>query len=389
MNNTRLALLFELFYNQKSTPEERKEFLDLLEIEEAEIKKLIDKAIESETSEIVLDETNAQSILTSILQADGKPEALVIQLSPWRKYMVAAIVFLIVATSGFLLLQKNETNNLSEQLTAQKKEEIVPGGDKAILTLADGTNIILDSSLSGSITKQGNVTIINLNGKLEYNASNETSQVLYNTITTPMGGQYQLELADGSKVWLNAASSLRFPTSFAGTDRTVELTGEGYFEVAHNPNMPFQVKVNDMEVQVLGTEFNINAYDNEPVIKTTLLLGRVRVKNQNKHVFLNPGQQAILKTLHEDIKIAHNVDVDEVVAWKNAHFLFNSTDIEAVMRQIERWYDVNVIYKNKTTETISGSLPRSQNISQLLKVLEATGNLEFKVNGKNIMVSSK
>jgi ferric-dicitrate binding protein FerR (iron transport regulator) len=271
---------------------------------------------------------------------------------------------------------------------AKPVDIIVPGGNKAILTLADGSVIQLDSTGTGVIANQGNILLYTSNGELAYKPAEATgiNEIVFNTISTPKGGQYHVVLADGTKVWLNSASSIRYPTAFAGEKRIVELTGEGYFEVAHNAKQPFHVKVNDMEVAVLGTHFNINSYSDEPSVKTTLLEGKVMVRNQHDFVSLNPGQQAIIEPEQTKIRIAHSVDVDEVVAWKNGRFLFNGADVEVIMRQVARWYDVEIVYEQKINEPITGGLGRSENVQQLLNILEATGKVKFLVNGKQIVV---
>jgi ferric-dicitrate binding protein FerR (iron transport regulator) len=217
------------------------------------------------------------------------------------------------------------------------------------------------------------------------------SPLAYNTIATPRGGQYQLVLADGSKVWLNASSGLRYPTAFTGKERRVELTGEGYFEVAKNASMPFHVQVNQMDVEVLGTHFNINAYDDESAVKTTLLEGSVKVvKRETANVkenpiVLQPGQQAEMKP-HSPLAINHSPNIEEVMAWKNGLFQFKAAGIETVLRQAARWYDVEFVYKGNIPEKFSGQISRSANAEQLLKILELTGKVKFEINGKTIIV---
>jgi ferric-dicitrate binding protein FerR (iron transport regulator) len=209
---------------------------------------------------------------------------------------------------------------------------------------------------------------------------------LYNTISTPKGGQYQVTLSDGSKVWLNAASSLRFPATFSGKERKVELTGEGYFEVAHNKKMPFHVTVNDLDVEVLGTHFNINAYADESAIKTTLLEGSVKVVKGNETKIIEPGEQASVTTSEDEINVKQQVDLEQVVAWKNGIFQFERADIESVMRQISRWYDIDVDYHGRVSEHFGGTISRDVNISDVLKMLEMTGGVNFKIDGKKVIV---
>jgi ferric-dicitrate binding protein FerR (iron transport regulator) len=270
-----------------------------------------------------------------------------------------------------------------------KEETIVPGGNKAKLVLGDGTEILLDTANSGTLTQNGSVKVIKLHdGQLACSgAAPEKSVVSFNTLTTPRGGQYAITLTDGTKVWLNSVSSLRFPTSFTGADRTVELTGEGYFEVAHDPSKPFLVKVNDIEARVLGTQFNIMAYPDEESVRTTLLEGSVRINQHSQSVLLKPGQQARI-TNSKSISVINDADTDQAVAWKNGVFDFDGSDIETTMRQISRWYDINVVYESKITEHFNGAIVRNSSIEKVLQLLEYTGVVHFKIQGRKVFVLS-
>jgi len=305
-----------------------------------------------------------------------------------RKIAVAASVIGLLLISAFLLtskIGKKETAK-SERNHQRFKNDVLPGGDKATLTLADGSTIDLDDAKNGTLAQQGNSKIIKIDGRLSYDPTNKNSrEIVYNTISTPKGGQYQLELVDGSKVWLNATSSIHFPTSFIGNERRIEITGEAYFEVAKDPNMPFIVTVNNAEVQVLGTHFNINAYNDEDDIRTTLLEGSVRFVNDGNTNILKPGQQAQL-TKDGMTKVVNNVDVDGVVAWKNGMFDFENAGIETVMRQLSRWYDVEIEYKGKTDDLFIAEMRRNIKLSDALKALELTGKVKFEIEGKKIIV---
>ncbi|HEU4608778.1 MAG TPA: FecR domain-containing protein, partial [Chitinophagaceae bacterium] len=249
------------------------------------------------------------------------------------KLAAAAVVLLVISFAAVRLFSPNRQQLAKLPEKSQMINDVLPGGDKAILTLDDGRKIILDTASNGELMVQGGTRLIKEGARVRYDKEAEAEKVYYNTISTPRGGQYRLELADGTKVWLNAASSLRFPSSFLGNDRQVELTGEGYFEVAHDASKPFHVRVNNMDVQVLGTHFNINSYADEPSVKTTLLEGRLKVKDGANYVFLNPGQQAIVAGENQSIRIRNSIDLDEVVAWKNGKFEFNNSTVETVMRQ--------------------------------------------------------
>jgi ferric-dicitrate binding protein FerR (iron transport regulator) len=266
------------------------------------------------------------------------------------------------------------------------KNDVSPGNNKAILTLADGSSIILDDARDGAITQQGGTKVIKIGGKLAYHTTGNSSEIEYNTITTPRGGQYQVELPDGSRVWINAASSLRFPTAFTGNERRVEINGEAYFEVAKNKSMPFIVKVNDAKVEVLGTHFNINAYDDEGIMTTTLLEGSVKFVSSDKISILKPGQQSQLSK-DGQVKLINDVDIDKVMAWKNGLFVFDNSDLETVMRQLSRWYDIDVVFRTRNVATsFVGEIPRTSKLSDILKVFELASKLQFEIAGKKVIV---
>ena len=306
-------------------------------------------------------------------------------------YVAAAVIFLVGAfpVYRFVLKQPSTTPPIAKRPTG--KDDVAPGGNKAILTLADGSTIILDNAANGDLTSQGNTKVIKLDGQLAYTTDGATTEVVYNTISTPRGGQYQIILADGSKVWLNAASTLRYPTSFIGKERKVELTGEGYFEVAKNAAMSFKVNVDGKgEVEVLGTHFNINSYSDEEFVKTTLVEGKVKVAYAGTEAMLSPNQQAIFSRKNNTLSVDKDADVNKAIAWKNGFFEFDNYDIVSIMRQLSRWYDVDVQFVgNISAQFYSGSIPTQVNISQVLYMLEQAGGTEFKVKGKTVEVRTK
>lgn len=263
-----------------------------------------------------------------------------------------------------------------------------PGGNKAQLTLADGSIILLDGTANGLLAEQGTAKIIKkADGQLLYDVTGApTTDILYNTLSTPRGGQYNITLPDGSKVWLNSASTIIYPTSFNGKERKVEILGEAYFEVAKDATKPFRVKMNEMEVEVLGTHFNINGYQDESFVRTTLLEGKVKVRSGAVENLLNPGQQAQLGK-NGNIKLLKNVNVEEVMAWKDGNFQFEDADIYSVMRQLARWYDLEVAYSGRLTKHFVGSISRDVNLSQVLTMLQQTGEVKFSREGKKIIVS--
>ena len=320
------------------------------------------------------------------IRSEPKPERR--RVISFRRIAVAASILGILVLSGFLLFNRSgETSFVKGKVNNKRfKNDVSPGGNKAVLTLADGSTIVLDEAQNGELAQQGNSKIIKLDGKLSYDPVNKNpKEVVYNTISTPNGGQYQLELADGSLVWLNATSSIRFPTTFIGKERRIEITGEGYFEIAKNREMPFIVAVNGAEVQVLGTHFNINAYNDEDNVRTTLLEGSVKFVSGDNSNILKPGQQFQLAK-NGAFNVANDVNVDEVVAWKNGLFAFENATIEKVMRQFSRWYDVEIEYRGKTDDLFIAEMRRNIKLSDALKALELTGKVKFDIEGKKIIV---
>ncbi len=314
-------------------------------------------------------------------------------------YAAAAILLLFISAAIYRLIPANTGGNGQAQAdisAASIVTDLAPGGNRAILKLADGSAIILDSAANGMLTQQGNIKVEKLsNGLLAYTIGgkqlSENDAAFYNTISTPRGGQYQVTLSDGTKVWLNAASSIRFPVLFAGNERKVEITGEAYFEVAKNISRPFKVKTSASEIEVLGTHFNVNAYDDEAAVKTTLLEGIVKVSvpvsaGKQASRFLQPGQQSGI-TKDGNIAVLNNADTEEALAWKNGRFQFRSADIKSILRQISRWYDVDVVFKGNVNLHFTGQLNRDDYVSKVFEKLALTGEVHFKIEGKKIIVT--
>ncbi|MFB9864383.1 FecR domain-containing protein [Rufibacter immobilis] len=270
---------------------------------------------------------------------------------------------------------------------------IQAAGDMATLTLGDGSKIILDEASLGELAQQQGVHITKkADGELIYSieetSARTTGPLAYHTIETPRGGKYQLNLPDGTKVWLNAGTSLRFPAWFAGVERRVELTGEAYFEVAKNKAMPFKVVSGSHTVEVLGTHFNVSAYREEALVKTTLLEGSVRVSvSEQPSTLLHPGQQATIGKAENAFSVLA-VDVEDAVAWKNGYFMFKDEGLEGVMRQLGRWYDVEVVYEAKPGDEVKlgGIISRTKSLQETLRVIELSSNVRFKVEGKRVLV---
>lgn len=300
----------------------------------------------------------------------------------WWKYAAAAAVILVSLTGYVLWNHHKRELPIAKQIV--HKSDVMPGGNHAVLTLSNGAQVILDSVGQGSLGIQGGSRVTKVNaGSLTYNTTgHDPAAVFYNSIATPAGGQYQVTLADGTQVWLNALSSLKFPTSFSGPTRTVEVTGEAYFEVAKNVVKPFIVHVHESAIEVFGTHFNVMAYDNESALETTLLEGSIKFRKGDKNVLLKPGQQTRLLS-DAQIQLVNNVNVEQVIAWKNGMQSFSSADIRTIMRQVERWYDIHVEYRgNITTRKFAGDIPRDAKLSELLTVLKVN-KIHFEIDAEH------
>lgn len=315
---------------------------------------------------------------------------------PKFKWAVAASVLIFICAGIYFLAPVKEPPN--NNVPIAKAADRTPGSkNKAILTINGGQQIILDSQQNGSIINQSGYQVIKSNGKISYQKEKTpyTASVTYNTLTIPRGGQYQLELDDGTAVWLNSASSITYPTVFTGPDRKVSITGEAYFEVVKNAQKPFKVEVNNMEVQVLGTHFNINAYADEASMKTTLLEGSVKVTyrspastitgmQNDPFMILSPGQQA--RVDEEQVSLVNAVDIEMEMAWKNGLFYFKNADLKTVMRGLARWYDLDVQYAgNVPNDRFEGKVPMDAMLSEVLHILEEN-KVHFLLEGKKLTV---
>jgi transmembrane sensor len=315
-------------------------------------------------------------------------------ISLWPRIAAAASIALLFGV-GIFYFTKSELRVEQENIqVVEKPKEIAPGGNRGILTLSNGKQIVLsDVSSKDIIAKedQDEVTIkMDANGVITYviNPNADTSEEdadSFNTLSTPTGGQYNIVLADGTKVFLNAVSSIKYPTQFNGDQRIAELEGEAYFEVAKNKSKPFLVKSANQTIEVLGTHFNVHAYNNESVVKTTLLEGSVAVSSKNQKAILKPGQQANVSESSSKIAVKE-VDTEAAIAWKNGRFKFDNADLKSVMKQLERWYGIKVEYRGDVSDVrFNGGTFRNKNLSEVLKVLELS-NIKFKVEGKTIIV---
>ncbi len=301
-----------------------------------------------------------------------------------KRVAVAAAFVLLVGVTYWMAVRR-QTAKQPELAQQALPAIIAPGGNKAVLTLADGSVVTLDSA-GKQVIRQGGVAIQQQNGQLSYASQPTDGSVHFNKLTTPRGGQFKIVLPDGTRVWLNSASMLRYPTAFTGTERSVELDGQGYFEVAANAQQPFKVKVHDMEVQVLGTDFDIMAYRDETTINTTLLTGSIQVKEGNAKQLLRPGQQAVMNNLDHQLTV-RTANIREVTAWKNGLFVFNDMALPAILREVARWYDVEIVYKTSPgAELYGGGIGRNLQLADILALLEGNGYNHFRIEGRKVIV---
>ncbi len=398
----RTRILLKRFADNSASAAEISELLDLLRLPEGDaILHSFIMELSNETnlypSEIKVYWENMWS------RVKKETQPVIVRKMAWRKIAAAAIIILMLGAGIMWFTNNKKQDNIALNEKPKIKNDVAaPNTVNAVLTLGNGQRIILDSTGNGTLAMQGNVQVVKLdNGQIAYKASPNPSegggQAVYNTLSNPRGSKViNITLNDGSKVWLNAESSLRFPASFTGDERKVTITGEAYFEVAHLPlsgggregGRPFIVDVTGTEVKVLGTHFNINSYNDESAIKTTLLEGSVEVSlpSQRGGVRLKPGQQAI-KTGDGKLTINNNVVIEDVMAWKNGLFNFNNADIQDIMRQAARWYDVEVIYEGApSAERYKGKVARNTSLAEMMKILELNG-VKYRIDGKKIILS--
>ena len=303
----------------------------------------------------------------------------------WPRIAAAAAVLIIIAIGSLYVFRKTPVKPVAQNPSPEN--DILPAATRATLTLLDGRKIALDSVGAGTLARQGNAIVTSHNGELAYSANQPSPDNSYNTLTTKAGEHYSAKLPDGTKVWLNAASSITYPLSFNGNNRRVTVTGECYFEIVHDKKQPFRVAVRNQLIEDIGTHLNIKAYDDEPAITTTLLEGSIRLTKGDRSIVLKPGQQAASRPVDQSFQLKE-VDVDQAVAWKNGYFFFDGADIRTVMRELARWYNIQVVYK--------GGLPKRRFMGKVyrnIKAEEALGILayfgaHFHLEGRTVTVSS-
>lgn len=380
------------YAESKATSEDELQLLQLMQEEKdlPEWELIVEEFMNAEQELTNYSKDRWQPVIEQILEKNsdrpsqrGKVESMSTRL----RWIAAASIILVLGIASYVILGRQERKDHEQKVAKTTLDIEAPKGARAMITLADGRKVYLDSAGNGTLAEQGQVNVVKTeDGKIIYQPyTTGNAPLTYNTLTNPRGSKViDMTLSDGSHVWLNAASSLRYPVAFVGNTRKVEITGEAYFEVAHDTKRPFIVSKADVSVQVLGTHFNINAFDEEGSIKTTLLQGSIRVSAAGKTQLVQPGQQA--QVTGNTIKLVSNVDIDAVMAWKNGFFSFEDADIKQIMEQLSRWYDVEVIYQGEPNERFAGKIDRNLTLSQVLKILADT-KVKYRIeDGKRLII---
>ncbi|HEX5554387.1 MAG TPA: FecR domain-containing protein [Chitinophagaceae bacterium] len=402
--NDRLTYLFRRYLQNNTSDEELEELFTCIRktSHDALLKKRITEVFQQVESQEGTDRVDWDTMFSRIIDnAAMEMKELPLRkkkLPLWRSVAAALVIFILGGASAYVCFDHTPSPDDIAQSEAVQND-IMPGGNKATLTLSNGAKVILDSMHKGKLVNYGKVNVIKTgSGMLAYrnqetprensghsaSTAPEPPTVPYNTLTTPRGGQYRLTLSDGTNVWLNAASSIRYPITFTGKERKVAITGEAYFEVAHNERKPFKVQAGKVLIEDLGTHFNINAFSDEPDVKTTLLEGSVKVGG----ALLQPGEQAVSKK-NGQLSVVKNADLEDVVSWKNGFFAFNNANLQTIMRKLSRWYNIEVVYKPgvNNEQRFSGRIDRSLTLTQVLNGLKQTrANFRIEANRKVVIL---
>lgn len=400
MNTDKLHELLRQYFDNTISPSDYIELLEYLRSTDQDIvEQVIDEEMLHLDSGATFSKSQSQSVLnriksdprftkTEVVSPEERSNIIRFYQRAWFRVAATILVFF---SAGLFIVKRYELRNHANNVVAKRSSApIVPGSQKATLTMANGKVIVLSNAANGLLANTGGSKVVKQGqGRILYTAGNKkvtANEIGYNTLTTPRGGEYQVILPDGSKVWLNAASSITYPTQFTGSDRRVKLTGEAYFEITKNKEKPFYVMMNDAQVRVFGTHFNISAYSDDDIYTTTLLEGSVQVSKNNSVSMLKPGQQAVINHNSDAITVS-DANIDDAMAWKNGLFIFNDDNITGIMKKVSRWYDVDVYYAADLNEQkFGGSYHRSKNINELLQYLEMIGKIHFKVQERRITV---
>jgi transmembrane sensor len=406
LTDERVAYLLEVWTGRQSTAAEEQELFNWLadNTDASLVKAHIQQLTEQYSSADSVSSVDWENLYEKILQG-RKQNAPVVKLPPysinrhWVRYAAAVLIVLGLGTA--LVWSLNTQKKQSIATTSRKSESSndinAPASNRATITLANGQKVFLDSVVNGELAKQGNIKLVKLeNGQISYQTvSGEViKEMQFNTLINPRGSRVIfMTLSDGSRVWLDAGSSVTYPVSFVGKERRVTITGEAYFEVAHDASMPFIVSKDDVQVEVLGTHFNFNAHEDETSVRTTLLEGSVKIRFHDKQVVIKPGQQAQLEnsiapSSQRHLKVEGNIDIEQVMAWKNGSFVFNRAPLSYVLTQLSRWYDVEIVYEQGIPDIkLGGEMKRDLSLSQALKGLGQLG-VNFRIEGKKLFITN-
>ena len=393
MDQNYIAELFNRFFSNTITAEEKVILANWVKDKsnKAAFETMLQHSWENFELNRSLTEEKAGALLSAILEKDKIHESPRTKIVPMRsrirvRSVAAAILILFAAGAAYFLWQQG-----TQQTEMVAVSDVAPPlSSDAVLTLANGEKIVLDSAANGHLIDQGNTNIVKLaDGQIVYGSSGAMAETLFNTLTVPVGSRIaSITLSDGSTVWLNAGSSITYPVAFSGGERKVNITGEIFFDIAHDATKPFIVTKGAQQIKVLGTQFNVNAYDDESAMKVTLLKGSVQIAAPSGGVILTPGQMASIHG-NEPMRVLNNADVEQVIAWKKGVFDFNGADIKTVMRELSRWYGLEVHYNGEIADRFHIETSREMNLSNMLRILQTTGSVSFKIEGKKVTVMDK
>ena len=381
------ADLFDRLLQGKLSPQEAEELISLLagDPPDPQVAELLQQRLQQPVPQLVSPEVTAalEARLPAILSQTKPALRIPFYRKAWFRYSAAAAIMLCIIS--IWMYRKEPLRAISYQPPGKINKQVAGSINNITLTLDNGRTVMLDSIPNGLIARQSGAALLLGNGSLAYNGKGTAGKISYNTITIPRGRQFRVLLPDGTQVWLNAASSMRYPTAFTGGERRVEITGEAYFEVTKNPASPFRVKIQDNPagIEVLGTRFNVNAYGNEASVNTTLLEGSVKISSGNDRVVIKAGQQAQVASR---ISVVNSADMQKVMAWKEGVFNFQDAGLEEVMRQLERWYDIEVVYeKGIPPIEFVGKMGRDLSLQEVLRGLEVS-EVHFSMQGRRLIV---
>ena len=398
MDNNRLQKLLSRYFDNTITPTDCEALLAYLdEGDPVIISSAIDEVVKEEHSAAVPFTIDQQTRVYHRLIANIRkrqsditpPSQPGMGTAVWLR--LVAVLAIVFSVGGLLYFKSSVNDQGAQKVTQQVYDILLPDENQALLTLSDGRTIVLSDSLDGVLAQESGVIIRRgEDGSVIYDGSRAEAPAgegRYHTFTTPKGHTYQLLLPDGTNVWLNTASSIRYPVVFGAGERKVSLTGEAYFEVAHDGNRPFKIEAKDSQIEVLGTHFNVSAFDDETVVTTTLLEGAVDISKKNRHLILKPGEQAVVEELSDNIRHYPHVDVRGVMAWRNGYFRFDNESIENIIKKVSRWYDIEgVEYQGMFDERFTGTFQRSKAVSLLFSHLEKLAPIRFEIKERRVVV---